>query len=352
MGASISNAKEESDQTKGLVAGHAYGVLDVKMTKDGKHRLVKLRNPWAQFEWKGAWSDNSRMWNATYKKELDVTVKDDGVFWMAFEDFAATYDKVTCCRVFNNTILGLPCDDKTNIKKEKSIKFPNASWKVKKIEGEWNGDNSGGFGNDMGFAKNPHVKLTVRENSRVFISITRPFLPPDADAQYYRTAIGFVVNKGVQGFDKIPKDNTLNTMTQYPVYGRYNSVETDFEPGDYIITPCTLYSNRRGVFTIEVYSNKSFDLAPLSDSNGLSALREGMVSARGDRPDMGPVQNQKNPNLYATFSTFANTANRPIYATNGYSKLMSDMDNTQQGVGNGKYVTTYTHHFSTQQRWN
>ncbi len=355
MGAAISNSKEESDQTKGLVAGHAYGILDVRTTKDNKYRLVKLRNPWASFEWKGAWSDSSRLWNPTYKKELEWSQKDDGVFWMAFEDFSAIYDKITCCRIFNNSIMNLPSDSSIVFKVEKPI-FPNASWKAKKIEGEWSHENSGGMGSDLGFAKNPHIKLVVKEPCRVFISILRPFLALEADAQYYRTSIGFVLTKGVQGIDKAPKDNTPNTLTQYPVYGRYNAIETDFEPGEYTITPCTLYSNRRGTFTVEVYSPKNFDLAPIADNIGLTALREGMVSARGDRPDMQTLQPTQNPNLYATFNTFSNTANRPLAGSftspqNGFSSLMDDMRDTQNATGNGKYTTTYKHHFSGSQRW-
>ena len=45
----------------GLVSGHAYSLLAAKELSNGV-RLVKLRNPWGRFEWKGAWSDNSELW--------------------------------------------------------------------------------------------------------------------------------------------------------------------------------------------------------------------------------------------------------------------------------------------------
>ena len=41
----------------GLVSGHAYSLLDA-VECDG-HLLLKVRNPWGQGEWKGAWSDGS-----------------------------------------------------------------------------------------------------------------------------------------------------------------------------------------------------------------------------------------------------------------------------------------------------
>lgn len=46
LGCSISNGKEERNETKGLVAGHAYAILDVRETQDKKYQLIKLRNPW------------------------------------------------------------------------------------------------------------------------------------------------------------------------------------------------------------------------------------------------------------------------------------------------------------------
>lgn len=54
----------EHRQANGLVAGHLYSVLDVRragtmMGMGGGYKLVKLRNPWATGEWRGAWSDGA-----------------------------------------------------------------------------------------------------------------------------------------------------------------------------------------------------------------------------------------------------------------------------------------------------
>ncbi|CAF5071266.1 unnamed protein product, partial [Rotaria sp. Silwood1] len=38
-------SKEEFEKV-GLLNVHAYSLQDLKQTKDGKYRLVKLRNPW------------------------------------------------------------------------------------------------------------------------------------------------------------------------------------------------------------------------------------------------------------------------------------------------------------------
>ena len=52
-----------------MILNHAYGVsdileFDVEEVEDGKKvdkkiRLLRLRNPWGNSEWLGAWSDKS-----------------------------------------------------------------------------------------------------------------------------------------------------------------------------------------------------------------------------------------------------------------------------------------------------
>ena len=45
---------KEDFQKSGLLNIHAYSLQDVKQSNDGKHRLVKLRNPWGgTYRWNG-----------------------------------------------------------------------------------------------------------------------------------------------------------------------------------------------------------------------------------------------------------------------------------------------------------
>lgn len=50
----------------GLVAGHAYSILDVQQPRDDL-QLLKIRNPWGNFEWQGDWGDNSSLWTPALK---------------------------------------------------------------------------------------------------------------------------------------------------------------------------------------------------------------------------------------------------------------------------------------------
>ena len=50
-----------------------------------KHRLVKLRNPWAKEKYTGPWSDGSSEWTDDLSKQAKHTMKDDGTFFVPFK---------------------------------------------------------------------------------------------------------------------------------------------------------------------------------------------------------------------------------------------------------------------------
>lgn len=115
VGASIYKTavvKREQALDDGLVAGHAYSVLQarrvgrsvadmVKDTHGSGHTLVQLRNPWGgKAGWRGAWSRDSPLW-ATFPdvaRELAFSAAaEDGAFWMDIVDFRARFSKVSIC---------------------------------------------------------------------------------------------------------------------------------------------------------------------------------------------------------------------------------------------------------------
>merc|ERR1712151_1203487 len=87
----------------GLVSMHAYSLLQVVVV-DG-FKLLLLRNPWAQYEWKGAWSDGDAMWDKhpEVKKKLRPQFQDDGLFWMGWFDFCKAFGEVTVCEAVMRT---------------------------------------------------------------------------------------------------------------------------------------------------------------------------------------------------------------------------------------------------------
>lgn len=125
----------------GLVGGHAYSLLDVievhdsvvgeqsKMTDFFQRspkkprldtevevvecpksmrgerttvRLVRIRNPWGNREWKGDWSADSVRWTKALRNKIgaDSFVKGDGTFFMAFDDMLSRFVHVPFRRRF------------------------------------------------------------------------------------------------------------------------------------------------------------------------------------------------------------------------------------------------------------
>lgn len=97
-------ASEFENQTaqSGIVSAHCYSVLDLKIVslkENNEERIIKLRNPWGHKEWTGDWSDDSDKWTPELRKNLEVTSKDDGIFWMNIKDFCSYYSEINVCQV-------------------------------------------------------------------------------------------------------------------------------------------------------------------------------------------------------------------------------------------------------------
>ena len=92
-GTPCSSGDDTTVNDQGLVNCHAYPVLDFHTLSRNSQRLVKMRNPWSVERYYGPWSDFHT--NATYQLttddliELDHEQRNDGVFWMAIEDYTA-----------------------------------------------------------------------------------------------------------------------------------------------------------------------------------------------------------------------------------------------------------------------
>ena len=82
---------------QGLITGHAYSILDCAKLSSGA-KLLKIRNPHAQGEWQGKYSDKDAAWMAegvtSMKGKRVDRESDDGIFWMCVEDFVANVDDV------------------------------------------------------------------------------------------------------------------------------------------------------------------------------------------------------------------------------------------------------------------
>lgn len=87
-----------NSEEMGLVPGHAYTIISAHDITSRNLKLLKIRNPWGQFEWKGDYSDRSRLWDYELKNLIHYKNVDDGTFYMTFKDFLNFFPYSFICK--------------------------------------------------------------------------------------------------------------------------------------------------------------------------------------------------------------------------------------------------------------
>jgi len=137
----------------GLDPGHAYTLINIYTieTDIGKEKLVKLKNPFGNMEYKGDWDEDSGKWT---DEILDICgCKNDdsenGIFYMAYEDFCKYFEEIdiaklepgyqtTYCKFKKNEsikcqVIQLKIEEQTNVYIQLYQKNPRIIKKIKLI---------------------------------------------------------------------------------------------------------------------------------------------------------------------------------------------------------------------------
>jgi hypothetical protein len=249
-----SKAAVEKDRGQGILAGHAYSVLDVRDTRAGI-KLLRIRNPWGQGEWKGRWADYSKEWTRDIKKELNYEFSDDGTFWIQWEDFIRQYSKLYVVRLYEDSF----------------VPAGTEPWDKKAASGSWSGSSAGGCMNNPTWPENPQYGFRLLgapgKRSRVFIHLSQDDVRPQGGKGFTK-ALGFYVLRAKELTAKI---TSITDESSIVYRGSFNfdrevSLELSLEcgvPGGYVIIPCIFDSGVEGNFRLVVFGESPLEFSEL-----------------------------------------------------------------------------------------
>uniref|UniRef100_A0A8C7Z1J3 Calpain 9 n=1 Tax=Oryzias sinensis TaxID=183150 RepID=A0A8C7Z1J3_9TELE len=271
MGCSIditSSAESEAKTTTGLVKGHAYSITGMEelQFRGQTVKLIRVRNPWGQVEWNGAWSDNSREWDYIDKKEKDRILQnslEDGEFWMEFEDFKKNYDKVEICNMTPDAL-----DDDTK-----------RHWAVSVFEGNWiRGSTAGGCRNYIDtFWTNPQFRLQLEDADdddddvcSVVIALMQKNRRKLRKEGLDLETIGFAVYEAPDDETQVEKDffryHPSKARSRTYINMREVSERFTLPPGKYLLVPTTYQPHQEADFIIRIFSEKKADAIELGSN--------------------------------------------------------------------------------------
>uniref|UniRef100_A0A3B3Z8F1 Calpain-1 catalytic subunit n=1 Tax=Periophthalmus magnuspinnatus TaxID=409849 RepID=A0A3B3Z8F1_9GOBI len=250
LGCSIditSSRDMEAVTFKKLVKGHAYSVtgVDEVVYRGNMTKLVRIRNPWGEVEWTGAWSDNSREWD-----NVDRSVRgrlqnrsEDGEFWMSFSDFLREFSRLEIC---------------------------NLTWSSNLFQGEWRrGSTAGGCRNyPATFWLNPQFKIQLQHPDSAGspdCSFVAALMQKDRRKKRREgkdmETIGFAVyefvgKSGVHLKRDFFLTHASSARSELFINLREVSSRLKLPAGEYIIVPSTFEPHKEADFVLRVFSEK------------------------------------------------------------------------------------------------
>ncbi|MEE6509414.1 hypothetical protein FKM82_025996 [Ascaphus truei] len=305
LGCSIditSAAETEAITFQKLVKGHAYSVTAAEEVsyRGSQEKLIRIRNPWGEVEWTGAWSDNSGEWNSVDPDVRERLIKrcDDGEFWMSFTDFLRHYSRLEICNLSPDTL--------TSDKYKK--------WSLVKVDGTWRrGSTAGGCRN---------FPNTFWTNPQFLIKLEEADDDPDDNEDGCTFLVGLIQkNRRKQrkmgedmhtiGFAiyQVPKQMSgqTNVHLSKEFFLRNKATEKSdtfinlrevlnrfrLPPGEYVIVPSTFEPNLIGDFCVRVFSEKNAESQVVDDE----------IEANIEEPDLS--EDQIDPGFMRLFQKLA-----------------------------------------------
>ncbi|XP_035492550.1 calpain-1 catalytic subunit isoform X2 [Scophthalmus maximus] len=259
---------------KKLVKGHAYSVTGLRQVeyRGQRERLIRIRNPWGQVEWTGAWSDSSSEWNAIDAAEKDEMLckMEDGEFWMSFQEFLRQFSRLEICNLTPDAL----SQDTTSF------------WSTVTFEGGWRkGSTAGGCRNHPNtFWINPQYKISLLEedddpeDDEAACSLLVALMQKDRrrfrrHGQDMHT-IGFAIYEIPDEYRARPslhlkKDFFLRhsscARSESFINLREVSTRLRLPPGEYLVVPSTFEPSQEADFVLRVFTEKQSETKEMDD---------------------------------------------------------------------------------------
>ncbi|RLN15213.1 hypothetical protein BBJ28_00012554 [Nothophytophthora sp. Chile5] len=257
-------------RASGLVFDACYVIYDVRDV-DGA-QLLKLRNPPGDHpEWKGDWSDTSRLWTRRLRKRLDVRTGsdagDDNTFWMSFDDFCHAFRALYVCRYYD----------------------PH-KWSVRVMHARFSRADATASGlptlhnpSGSGLENNPHFSLRVSRPTEVIVTVTQVDAHGMAPVTVLPIAV-YIVALGAQK-DRARRVTELNlenvaAHSGAPVRSREVRIQCELAARTYTLMVAAYVSGMEGPLRVQVQSNYPVELEQLWPAVWKTGAGETGVGAR------------------------------------------------------------------------
>uniref|UniRef100_G3UET3 Calpain-1 catalytic subunit n=1 Tax=Loxodonta africana TaxID=9785 RepID=G3UET3_LOXAF len=262
---------------KKLGKGHAYSVTGAKQVnyRGQMVSLIRMRNPWGEVEWTGAWSDGSSEWNNIdpYERQQLQVKMEDGEFWMSFRDFLREFTRLEICNLTPDAL------------QSRSIR----KWNTMLYEGTWRrGSTAGGCRNyPATFWVNPQFKIRLeevddaeddyggRESGCSFVlALMQKHRRRERRFGRDMETIGFAVYEVPpqlvgQSAVHLKRDfflaNASRARSEQFINLREVSSRFRLPPGEYVVVPSTFEPNKEGDFVLRFFSEKRAGTQELDD---------------------------------------------------------------------------------------
>uniref|UniRef100_UPI0037E832BC calpain-1 catalytic subunit-like n=1 Tax=Semicossyphus pulcher TaxID=241346 RepID=UPI0037E832BC len=258
---------------KKLVKGHAYSVTGLRQVeyRGRQERLIRIRNPWGQVEWTGAWSDNSSEWSSIDSAEKDEMLckMEDGEFWMSFQEFLRQFSRLEICNLTPD-----------------ALSQDTTFWTTTMFEGGWRrGSTAGGCRNHPNtFWINPQYKICLLEedddpeDDEAACSFLVALMQKDRrrfrrHGQDVHT-IGFAIYEIPEEYRgctsvHMKKDFFLRhsscARSETFINLREVSARLRLPPGEYLIVPSTFEPSKEADFVLRVFTEKQSETEEMDD---------------------------------------------------------------------------------------